>query len=818
MLWRSWLKHTVCVPTTREALEAAIADDPDDVAAYLSYGDLLQQTGDPRGELIALSHARETAPGDKLDRAIAKLMKLPALHFAASTELVVTWQWGFIRSARIDLQLGELARLRASPSARFLRELVIGPMPGLDYRKAVAAAAKIATLRKLVIGDFFSPDEGHVRQARIGSLAKLGALPLRELVVQGRDVELAGLALPELARLELRGAAIPIEQLAAAFPQLEELVLWGDPDPDLAVLLGGALPRLTKLGLRFLADGDAFCAALAESPLKKRLVALDLRGGVFSAAGLARIRKTIAVRVDGPHETPQHPDRLAPATTRLEELHEAAYRHGDDALAARIECHRKSVALAQRARLATSEAQARYALAVAVHTNGQLAEARQHLERALELQRDRRAQKEVKALLATVLFELGDERRAAELAAQPEDATAREKASSLITRASAESGRGQHRAARELYEQALALARKARDDMSTTHSIHMLAVCDQMLGHVARSRRGYETARQRMVGPAYERERPKLLGNLGGLLFQLGDWDEAETCYREALEASRAIGDRRNEAHVISNLGQLYIWRGDYAQALPTCEQALARFRDIGYRDGIRKALSMLADAYLQAGDNARAQAAAEEVLVQARELGDAQEEALGLKILGDIALNRWHLDAGERLCKEAHAIYRRVNQLMGVAGCDLAIGGARIAAGDFAAADRRIATAQATYTKLGFDHGWPASQRGLLELCRGDRAAAAHHYRAALVLAETAKDAGQIRRNRATLAACLDGEAATAMLADASALFAAVQDPVGLEQLAIARAFVAGSRRPAAVPASFEARLLYERLWREPE
>jgi uncharacterized protein (TIGR02996 family) len=36
------------------ALEARIYDDPDDVATYAVYGDLLQRRGDPRGELIAL--------------------------------------------------------------------------------------------------------------------------------------------------------------------------------------------------------------------------------------------------------------------------------------------------------------------------------------------------------------------------------------------------------------------------------------------------------------------------------------------------------------------------------------------------------------------------------------------------------------------------------------------------------------------------------------------------------------------------------------------------------------------------------------------
>ncbi|MFP2905162.1 TIGR02996 domain-containing protein [Pyxidicoccus sp. 3LFB2] len=46
-------------------LEAAILRDPDDVDAYLVYGDWLQLQGDPRGELIMLMHELERADGPR---------------------------------------------------------------------------------------------------------------------------------------------------------------------------------------------------------------------------------------------------------------------------------------------------------------------------------------------------------------------------------------------------------------------------------------------------------------------------------------------------------------------------------------------------------------------------------------------------------------------------------------------------------------------------------------------------------------------------------------------------------------------------------
>ena len=40
----------------REELEAKLIENPNDVELRMVYADLLQSTGDPRGELIVLSH------------------------------------------------------------------------------------------------------------------------------------------------------------------------------------------------------------------------------------------------------------------------------------------------------------------------------------------------------------------------------------------------------------------------------------------------------------------------------------------------------------------------------------------------------------------------------------------------------------------------------------------------------------------------------------------------------------------------------------------------------------------------------------------
>ena len=43
----------------REALEAALVENPDDIAAHMAYADLLSDAGDPRGEFIQVQLALE---------------------------------------------------------------------------------------------------------------------------------------------------------------------------------------------------------------------------------------------------------------------------------------------------------------------------------------------------------------------------------------------------------------------------------------------------------------------------------------------------------------------------------------------------------------------------------------------------------------------------------------------------------------------------------------------------------------------------------------------------------------------------------------
>ena len=130
------------------ALEAQIAEDPSDASRYLVYADWLQTRNDARGLLIMLHHAMHEAPGDRaralaaaafVDEHAASLLGPLAPYVPIAVEL--EWYLGFIKRATIarastELVLEAVTALLASPSARFLQELVVEPHPGLPVEPA----------------------------------------------------------------------------------------------------------------------------------------------------------------------------------------------------------------------------------------------------------------------------------------------------------------------------------------------------------------------------------------------------------------------------------------------------------------------------------------------------------------------------------------------------------------------------------------------------------------------------------------------------------------------------------------------------------
>lgn len=320
-----------------EALEAAIARDPDAIEPYLVYADWLQAEGDPRGELIALqAEAARHGANDAVSaarqhwpRTIAPPRPLPdGAHARAADALIarhpdhflagheVEWRCGFWHTLRYRLFEGKrgglaeaahrarLADTLAHPSARFLRALHLWIDDGASPA-ALLPDRLPPTLRTLYLGDFDFPEECELSWCDLGDVSalapRLGAL--EALVLQGNAMLRDPVELPSLRTLEWITVGVADADLVALarsrLPRLETLSVWvGDPDPigellvtidALAELARAELPSLTALGLRNCALTDELVPLLLESPLLPRLRRLDLSLGALTDAGAARL-------------------------------------------------------------------------------------------------------------------------------------------------------------------------------------------------------------------------------------------------------------------------------------------------------------------------------------------------------------------------------------------------------------------------------------------------------------------------------------------------------------------------------------------------
>ena len=335
----------------REELEAKLIEHPGDVELRMVYADLLQSTGDPRGELIVLSHRGNQADVDAYlakheDALLGPLVRFKQT-FDHDSQPAFTWHLGFIKSAKIGYESNSagdidedadectadlvVAALLQHPSARLLEELTITMNmldDGMYFDSVVKAIAQYGApaLRVLRLGEFQHAgpggvDNGYDYEISWSSLGDASgvwkAVPrLERLRIQlglggtsanGDADRIGTFDLPRLEHLEVvtggMNADCARSFAAARLPAAKSIDLWfgsnnygGDATvKDLEPLFAGdGVPKLSHLGLMNAELADDIVAALAPSKLLPRLSELSLAHGMMTDAGA----QTIATHAD----------------------------------------------------------------------------------------------------------------------------------------------------------------------------------------------------------------------------------------------------------------------------------------------------------------------------------------------------------------------------------------------------------------------------------------------------------------------------------------------------------------------------------------
>ncbi len=124
-----------------------------------------------------------------------------------------------------------------------------------------------------------------------------------------------------------------------------------------------------------------------------------------------------------------------------------------------------------------------------------------------------------------------------------------------------------------------------------------------------------------------QRERARILGELGTVYSLLSEPRKSIEHYEQALKISREIGDRKGEGADLGNLGLAYADLGEPRKAIEHYEQALKISREIGDLRGEGNRLGNLGNAYANLGEPRKAIEHYEQALKIAQEIGDRRGE-----------------------------------------------------------------------------------------------------------------------------------------------------------------------------------------------
>ena len=133
---------------------------------------------------------------------------------------------------------------------------------------------------------------------------------------------------------------------------------------------------------------------------------------------------------------------------------------------------------------------------------------------------------------------------------------------------------------------------------------------------------------------------PYALNQIGIVLLRLGRPEDAAARHREALEITREVGDRTEEAHSLRRLGEVALEGDEAAAACGPLAESLALAREVKTREGEVESLYALGRAQLAAGRLDSAEATAAELEAQV-EGGAAEVQAKSHRLQGLVATSR---------------------------------------------------------------------------------------------------------------------------------------------------------------------------------
>jgi CHAT domain-containing protein/Tfp pilus assembly protein PilF len=142
----------------------------------------------------------------------------------------------------------------------------------------------------------------------------------------------------------------------------------------------------------------------------------------------------------------------------------------------------------------------------------------------------------------------------------------------------------------------------------------------------------------------------KILGNMAWSFFELGDYDNSATLFRQAEESASLHGNISLELTWSVDVGALDFYLGKYSVAEEEIRKALALAREIDEQDQVARSENVLADILVKTGRVDEAEDWTQQALKIFRATGDHDGDVSSTVMEGRIEGERHHVSAAEQL------------------------------------------------------------------------------------------------------------------------------------------------------------------------
>jgi predicted ATPase len=209
-------------------------------------------------------------------------------------------------------------------------------------------------------------------------------------------------------------------------------------------------------------------------------------------------------------------------------------------------------------------------------------------------------------------------------------------------------------AARDLFDQKLALHRQLGDKWGVANSINNLGIIVLRQRDYAGARALYEESLNLWRELGNERAVALALGNLGNVADLTGDFETAYAYYNESLELFKTLQDKRGVALSLHHMGDVARHQSDYERARSLYNQSLTLLMELRDKRAMAHLFTDMGNMAAELGSYDEARHFHEESMVIFSELGDIRGIANLFDSSAKIATSRGRLERALRLSSAA--------------------------------------------------------------------------------------------------------------------------------------------------------------------